>query len=159
MDEMNITENELTALNGDSETNEEPSKISESENAPENSDSEISEEADSDEGVDYESLILSDLEELKALFPSLSDITDILELDNPLRYAELRDLGLSAREAYLATRKDVRRDNRSHLFGAAPRGASSPVGSLSEKELASARELFSDMSDDDIRKLYRKVTK
>lgn len=164
MDEMNIPENKLAAEVGNTETDESASPSLEgeaetkgvSEPIPEY---DVSEESDTQADVDYQSLISADLEELKRDFPALKDITDILELDNPLRYAELRDLGLSAREAYLATRKNFRRDNRAHLFGAAPRGAASPSGTLSEKELVSARELFSDMSDKDIQKLYRKVTK
>ena len=108
--------------------------------------------------IDYESVIKEDIALLRRTFPELSGISDITELENPLRYAALRDLGLTPAEAYLATERGRRADTRSHLFGAVPRGASSPSGSMSQKELEGAREIFSGMSDVDIQKLYRKVT-
>ena len=109
--------------------------------------------------VDYARVAQEDLEELKSEFPELSDISDICELNNPLRYAALRDLGLSAREAYLATAKRApRRDNRAHL-SAIGTVSYAPQGTMSEAEMAAARELFSDISDAQIRKLYKKVTK
>ena len=91
--------------------------------------------------------------------PELSELGDISELNNPLRYAALRDLGLSPAEAYLATAKrSPRRDNRSHL--SAIRTVSyAPQGSMSESELIAAREIFTDISDAEIRKLYKKVNK
>lgn len=112
-----------------------------------------------DEGVDYARLALEDLLSLKAEFPELSSLNDISELNNPLRYAALRDLGLSPAEAYLATAKRVpKRDNRAHL-SAVGTIAYAPHGSMTEAEMTAARELFSDISDAEIRKLYKKVTK
>lgn len=116
-------------------------------------------EQDEDEGVDYESLIESDLAALKAEFPELKDIGGITELNNPLRYAALRDLGLSPIEAYMATAKRRTQDTRSHLKSAHGRSAAAPAGMMSQYELASARELFPGMSDADLQRLYKKVTK
>lgn len=111
-------------------------------------------------GVDYDEMARQDIIALKAEFPELLALGDITELDNPLRYAALRDLGLTPREAYLATSKrTVRQDSRSHLSAAAPKSAGSPGCAMSQRELEGARELFGDMSDTDIQKLYRKVTK
>ena len=114
---------------------------------------------DDKESVDYARVAAEDIAALKAEFPELSDVSDICELNNPLRYAALRDLGLSPAEAYLATAKRApRRDNRSHL--SAIRTVSyAPQGSMTESEMAMARELFSDISDGEIRKLYKKVNK
>ena len=112
-----------------------------------------------EEAIDYDALISEDIAALKREFPELSRLTDITELDNPLRYATLRDLGLTPKEAYLATSRPRVNNTRSHLFGAAPKSAGSPGGAMTEGEMEKARELFSDMSDDDIRRLYRKVTK
>jgi len=109
--------------------------------------------------IDYEALIESDLAELKAEFPELKSIGDITELNNPLRYAALRDLGLSPAEAYLATAKRRSQDTRSHLKSAHGRSASAPTGMMSQYELATARELFPGMSDADLQRLYKKVTK
>ena len=116
-------------------------------------------EQDEDEGVDYESLIERDLAALKAEFPELKDIGGITELNNPLRYAALRDLGLSPIEAYMATAKRRTQDTRSHLKSAHGRSAAAPAGMMSQYELASARELFPGMSDADLQRLYKKVTK
>lgn len=119
----------------------------------------ISEESENlQNSVDYAAVVKSDVAELSAEFSELRGLTDITELENPLRYAALRDLGLTAAEAYLATTKNRRKaDNRSHLFGM-PMVSSSPSGSMPERELEAAREIFTDISDAQIRKLYKKVT-
>ena len=108
--------------------------------------------------IDYEAIIAEDLLALRSEFPELAGIEDITELDNPIRYAALRDMGLSAEEAYLATRKRVKRDNRSHLTTAFGKSVSAPRGGMSQRELSEARELFSGLSDSEIQRLYRKVT-
>ena len=100
-----------------------------------------------------------DVMELKRIFPELRDISDVTELKNPMRYAALRDLGLSAEEAYLATRgRAAAYDNRAHLTRSVPGGAS-VSREMSRGDYDMAREIFSDLSDAEIRKLYRKVTK
>ena len=120
-------------------------------------------EADSDTPVDdgeidYAAVLDADMAELRAEFPELDGMKDIYELANPVRFGALRDLGLSAREAYLASggRRTVY-DNRRHLTASVPRTAISAVVSMPRRELDMARELFGDMSDTDIQKLYRKV--
>lgn len=115
-------------------------------------------ESAANEEVDYAEIIKADTEALKARFPELSKISDVSELDNPLRYAALRDLGLTPEEAYLATRKRRMSDNRSHLYPS-PSVSKSESETMPESEMRSARELFSGLSDSEIRKLYRKVTK
>ena len=108
----------------------------------------------------YEKLIEEDIRTLKREFAELSGLCSITELDNPIRYGALRDLGLSAAEAYLATRKTHRRsDNRAHLVTALPPMSSLPENAMTDRELEGAREIFSDISDTEIRKLYRKVTR
>ena len=113
-----------------------------------------------DDGIDYESLMREDLAELQKEFAELGDITSITELSNPLRYAALRDLGLSPKEAYMATspRKKAA-DNRSHLSSAVSRSISRPATAIPPAQLRIARELFRDMSDAEINALYRRVTK
>ena len=109
--------------------------------------------------ADYEEIAREDLETLKREFPELSEAESILEIENPLRYAALRDLGLSPAEAYRATTKSRRKtDNRFHLGISVPRAASMPQGAMSEAELKAAREIFSDISDSEIRNLYKRVT-
>lgn len=108
--------------------------------------------------IDYAELMRQDAAALCAEFPELYGLRDVTELDNPMRYAALRDLGLSPSEAYLATARRERRDNRAHL-GATPAIASAPRGTISDAEMAAARDTFPDMSDAEIRRLYKKVTK
>lgn len=108
--------------------------------------------------IDYSAVERADLEALKKEFPELSGINRITELQNPLRYGALRDLGLSPTEAYLATHGKRRgADNRSHLV-ASPTIASVSQGVISEREMEAARDIFPDISDREIRKLYKKVT-
>ena len=117
------------------------------------------EDAAEDNAVDYDAIAANDLAELKRAFPELKDVYDVSELNNPMRYAALRDLGLSAEEAYLATRgRRDSYDNRAHLTPSVPGGAS-VMREMSRNDYNMAREIFSDMSDAEIRKLYRKVTK
>ena len=109
--------------------------------------------------VDYGEVEKQDLEELQALFPHLKSKTSITELDNPLRYAALRDLGLSPTEAYMATAKRRTQDTRSHLRSAHGRSAAAPTSMMTQYELATARELFPGLTDSDLQRLYKRVTK
>ena len=113
----------------------------------------------SSEGVDYEALAREDLLALQRDFPSLLSLRSVAELPNPTRYGALRDLGLSPREAYLAVGGEIRRakDNRSHLHSSVPRTRAGVHGEMSSAELESARNLFGDLSDAEICKLYQKV--
>ena len=116
-------------------------------------------EADS---VDYEALEREDLEALKAEFPALRTLRSIGELENAMRFAELRELGLTPREAYLATSSPKSErvtpyDNRSHLHSSVPKSHGGRVDAMSIGELCEARELFSGLSDSEIVRLYKKV--
>ncbi|HBJ18271.1 MAG TPA: hypothetical protein DDY70_00785, partial [Clostridiales bacterium] len=78
------------------------------------------------------------------------------------RYGALRDLGLSAKEAYLATttpRRMPRGDNRAHLHSAVPKAVQATGDGMSEGELSAARELFFGLGDAELHRLYQKVTK
>ena len=111
-------------------------------------------------GTDYAALEAEDLNAIRELFPEYQAIMSVTELDNPLRYAALRDLGLSVKEAFLATqRRQPRYDNRAHLKSSVPRGARSDGISMSAEALKAARELFSELSDAEIQKLYKNVIK
>ena len=108
---------------------------------------------------DYAAIVEEDVKELRESFPELRTIKDVTELKNPVRFAALRDLGLTATEAYLASGGARRAyDNRSHLTATVPAPAR-VASEIPRREYDVARELFSDMTDSDIRKLYRKVTK
>ena len=76
------------------------------------------------------------------------------------RYRELRALDLTPKEAYFASAsKSYKFDTRSHLTSAMPKMAKSPMGSMSVREMAEARELFPGLSDRQIESLYKTVTK
>ena len=108
--------------------------------------------------VDYGELLKTDMQEIAAEFSPHESIK-ITDLKNPVRYGALRDLGLTPKEAYLASggRKETA-DNRSHLFSSVPRAVSSSFSEIPRAELDAARDLFADMSDSEIRNLYKKVT-
>lgn len=101
----------------------------------------------------------SDLETLKDKFSELRSVNDISLLPNATRYGELRALGLTAEEAYLASRGRRVSDSRAHLADSFPRGAKAPASPMTRRELHEARELFGDLDDSQIIKLYRKVTR
>ncbi len=124
------------------------------EDVPQNE--ELEHNANSD--IDYAAVVEEDLRVLREEFGELSSLTDITELNDPLRYAALRDLGLTPVEAYLATAKRQKKDNRSHLVATRTVSAAQN-GSMSESELSAAREIFVGVSDAEIRKLYKRVTK
>ena len=96
-----------------------------------------------------------DIEELRSEYPEL---VSSVKNTNSERYGELRALGLTPREAYLATGEHKKpRDTRGHLGDSAPRTAKSPVTTMSRRELEIAHSIFDGMSDDEIKRLYNKV--
>ena len=115
---------------------------------------------DAESTPDYAAMAAEDLMALKAQFPALEAISSLSELPDPARYGELRELGLSAREAYLATGGAVRKksDNRAHLLSAVPRTSASVGEIMTGEQMAEARRLFSDLNDAQIHRLYKKVT-
>ncbi len=96
-----------------------------------------------------------DLRELQNQFPALSSIESITELDSPEEYLRFRSLGLTPKEALLATGQSMR--------PSAPRRATSPIAVRTRSEripdyyLKMAREIFGNLSDREIQSLYKKV--
>lgn len=108
--------------------------------------------------VDYAALAAGDLSEIKRLAPALAGLSHLAELPNALRYAALRDAGLSVEEAlhaachaYLAPRAA---DNRAHLRSAVPIGAAGTPSRMTAAEMREARELFGDLTEGEIERLY-----
>lgn len=143
MDNKETTEEELT----DNET-EETAHVNEGEAIEE----EAAEEEDS--LPDFS----EDKETIAELFPSaVGREAEFTEND---RYIQLRTLGLSVKEAFLAVGGERRSgDNRSHLTSGVPRSASAPYTQMSRREMECARSIFEGMEESEIRRLYRKVTK
>ncbi|MBO5879194.1 MAG: hypothetical protein J6Q68_01410 [Clostridia bacterium] len=108
--------------------------------------------------IDYESLVLSDMEELGCEFSGGIPFK-VSDLKNPERYGELRDLGLSPREAFLASGGAIgHTDNRSHLSSSVPRNMTAAFSEIPRAHLNMARDLFSELSDSEIKSLYKRVT-
>ena len=104
----------------------------------------------------------TELSELSALVDELPHLCGTAELSETValpRYRELRALGLTPREAYLATAKPKAEDTRAHLTDSYPRASVSPRSGITQGELTMARELFEGLSDKEIIRLYKKVTK
>ena len=151
-DEITDAVSEGEALNSPEDT--EP--LSDDDGGAESSDTAF--DADGAESCsEFEALAAVDLAELKSEFPELRRLSHIAELENGSRYAALRELGLTPREAYLATSRGVP-DGRAHLSPAMPKPAGVPERAMSSRLFREARELFSDMSDGEIRALYKRVT-
>jgi len=151
--EVNDTLNEVADGNFMPEDNE-TEKISDEPEAQK-----YTEDYDTEQNVDFAKRVEEDLEQIRNEFPSLYGINDITDLKNPLRFGALRDLGLTAKEAFLASGgAKSGYDNRAHLTSSVPKRASSGI-EMTRKEYEIAKDLFSELSDSEIKKLYKKVTK
>ena len=117
------------------------------------------EEASGQDEVDYARLAAEDLAEIKRLDPAYAPAAHLSELPFARRFAQLRDLGLSVREALAAARPQFERtDGRAHLTPVSPRGTRTPEGVLDRERMREARMLFGDLSDAEINALYRRVS-
>ena len=133
-------------------TDENTAQAPVAEAAPERELAEDMPKAEGEELIDEELLLL------RESIPELSGVEDISEALNAERYLELRSLGLSQREAYLATQIKRAPDTRSHLSDSFPRLAKSPHSAMTRSELYAARELFEGLDDSEIFRLYKRVT-
>lgn len=108
---------------------------------------------------DYEALAAEDLAEIHRLVPALEGVKHLAELPNAVRYAALRDAGLSVEEALWAACHAVVAgrapyDNRSHLRSSVPRGAAGNPAAMTASEMQAAKDLFGDLSEAEIERLY-----
>ena len=102
---------------------------------------------------------LLDMKTLSGEFDVLADMQSTDELPASEDYERLRDMGFSAREAFLATSSDLvlRAPSKNHLHSVVTRRASSPF-SMSDEEYAVIKAVFGDsLSDERIAELYRRV--
>lgn len=132
--------------------------ITASEGAPEDGAENVPDGAAAGQPTDYAALAAEDLDEIKRLAPSLAGLSHLAELPNALRYAALRDAGLSVEEAlYAACHAFVVprvADNRAHLRSAVPISATGTPSRMSAAEMREARELFGDLTEGEIEHLY-----
>lgn len=120
--------------------------------------------------VMLERMIASDMNELHSLFPETKSITKFEDLPNVKRYAELRDVGLTVKEAYSAANPEARREavaasvkqqtinaSKSHLKSNVPVASKDNTVKISRAEMDMLRETFPNMSDKEIIALYKKT--
>ena len=116
-------------------------------------------EAEENGEIDYAKRLDEDLAQIREQFPSLHGLRDVTDLKDPLRFGALRDLGLSAKEAFLASGgAKAGYDNRTHLTASVPKRASNGI-EMTRKEYEVVKDLFSHLSDSEIKKLYQRATK
>lgn len=140
-------------------------EVTENEAAPEVDEEDVNEEdapdiAEEDTAdIDYAQRVEDDLAAIRKEFPTLHGVNDITDLKNPLRFGALRDLGLTVKEAFLASggaRSGY--DNRAHLTASVPKRASRGI-EMSRKEYEVAKDLFPGLGDSEIKKLYQRAIK
>lgn len=117
-----------------------------------------------------EKKIAEDLAILHAEFPETKAITKLEQIPNARRFAELRDIGVSAREAYVAANIDAHRDRiaksvrqqsinatKSHLKSNVPIASKDTSVKISRSDMEQLRDLFPNKSDKEIIALYKKT--
>lgn len=120
--------------------------------------------------TEFEKKARADLAELQAVYPETKGYTDIRQIPNLKRFGELRDLGLSPKEAYSAANPDAIRNNvatavkkqslqdtKKHLHSAVPKGSRDTAPKMSRAELTLWRELFPELNDKELLKLYKQT--
>ena len=109
--------------------------------------------------VDYAVMAEEDLKEIRRLDPAYAALTHLGELPHAMRFAQLRDLGLTVEEALAASNPRFGRfDGREHLRPPTGRAlTSAQEGMPGFRELEEARALFGDLDDRQIAALYRRV--
>ena len=71
---------------------------------------------------------------------------------------ETQNSDLNAEEVAEATLQGDEPSSTAHLSSSMPNIASAPKGAMTKSQLREARELFPDLSDGEIHRLYKKVT-
>ena len=120
--------------------------------------------------VMMERMVTADMNELHSIFPETKSITKFEDIPNCRRYAELRDKGLTVKEAYSAANPDGRREavvnsvkqqainaSKSHLKSNVPIASTATSLRISRAEMNQMRDLFPDKSDKELIALYKKT--
>lgn len=116
----------------------------------------------------FQQMAARDLAEIKAAFAGLDDVKAIQDIPNFKRFGELRDKGLTAKEAYVAANPDRIRtqaaesakkktleESKAHLKSAVPKGSKDTGAKMTRAELAAWRDMFPGKSDKEIVRLFR----
>lgn len=122
--------------------------------------------------TEFEKKMLSDFAEIQREFPETRGLKSLREIENLAKFGRFRDLGLSPKEAYAAANPDSVRKNvaaatkqqslnetKAHLKSAVPAGSKDDGIAISKKELKEWRDLFPNLSDKEISRLYKESAK
>ena len=122
--------------------------------------------------TEFENKMLSDFAEIQREFPETRGLKSLREIENLAKFGRFRDLGLSPKEAYAAanpdsvrksvaaaTKQQALNETKAHLKSAVPAGSKDDGISISKKELKEWRDLFPNLSDKEISKLYKESAK
>ena len=122
--------------------------------------------------TEFEKKMLSDFAEIQREFPETRNLKSLREIENLAKFGRFRDLGLSPKEAYAAANPDgVRKsvaaatkqqslnETKAHLKSAVPAGSKDDGIAISKKELKEWRDLFPNLSDKEISRLYKESAK
>lgn len=116
----------------------------------------------------FENLKKADLAALHAAYPETAALDDVEKMDNFRRFAELRDAGLSVKEAYAAANPEAMRKSaaergkrlagtKAHIKSAAPKGAAGESTDMPPREMARWREMFPGYTDKQIKELFKRA--
>lgn len=120
--------------------------------------------------IAFEAKAQSDLNELHLAYPETQKYNHVRELPAEIlqKFGKYRDLGLPAKEAYAAAnpdgvradvaasvKKQAMHDSKAHLQSTVPKSSKNDGVVMSKAELAIWREMFPNMSDAEIKKLYK----
>jgi len=105
---------------------------------------------------------------VQGFYPETKGLKAITEISNFGVFAELRDKGLTPKQAYAAANPDGVRasvaksvkqqllnETKGHLRSAVPKGSKDNSITMSNKQLSEWRDLFQNLSDKEIVALYR----
>lgn len=122
--------------------------------------------------AEFEKKMQSDFAEIQREFPETRGLKSLREIENLAKFGRFRDLGLSPKEAYAAANPDsVRKsvaaatkqqslnETKAHLKSAVPAGSKDDGIAISKKELREWRDLFPNLSDKEISRLYKESAK
>lgn len=118
--------------------------------------------------TEFKKKMAADLAEVQGFYPETKGLKAITEISNFGVFAELRDKGLTPKQAYAAANPDGVRasvaksvkqqllnETKGHLRSAVPKGSKDNSITMSNKQLSEWRDLFPNLSDKEIVALYR----
>lgn len=120
------------------------------------------------QGTDFAAMAESDLAEITKAYPSLG-LKSLGDIKNIQRFAELRDKGVTAAEAFAATNAEMlmegaervgasKATGKSHLMSVAKKAGARSASQMTNAEREAAREFFGDnVSDKELERLWAKA--